>query len=258
MSNIIATRNDNILILALNRPEVRNAINAELGQELLQYLRQAASDDDIRAIVLTGTGELFCSGGDIGLVGNSTPLELRSFINNGVRQVVQQIQTMTKPVLCALNGPVAGAGIGLALACDMVIAVESATLVIAFGKIGLIPDGDIMQQLVQNVGLLRAKEIVLGCEPISAERAAEMGLYNLVVTEPQFDSAVAGWAERLANGPTQAMGIAKNMLREAARMPYDAFMDMESNSQGLLLTSEDHQEGIAAFQEKRTPRFCGR
>ena len=138
------------------------------------------------------------------------------------------------------------------------IAVENATLVIAFGKIGLIPDGDIMQQLVQNVGLLRAKEIVLGCEPISAERAAEMGLYNLVVTEPQFDSAVAGWAERLANGPTQAMGIAKNMLREAARMPYDAFMDMESNSQGLLLTSEDHQEGIAAFQEKRTPRFCGR
>ena len=258
MSTVIANQNDNILMLAMNRPEARNALDAELAAELLAYLRQAAGDDEIRAVVLTATGDIFSAGGDLSTVGGATPLELRSFINDGVRQVISQIQTMNKPVLAALNGPVAGAGIGLALACDIVVARESAAMVIAFGKIGLIPDAGIMQQLVQNVGLLRAKEIVLGCEPIDAERAAEMGLYNLVVPEAQFDSAVAGWAERLANGPTLAMGMAKNILREAARMSFDSFMDLEANSQALVKTSEDHIEGVAAFQEKRTPKFNGR
>ena len=257
-SHLLADLDSGILTLTLNRPEARNALNAELAAELLAYLRQAATDDDIRAVVITATGDLFSAGGDLSTVGNSSPLELRSFINDGIRQVISQIQTMNKPVLAALNGPVAGAGIGLALACDIVVANDSAAIVIAFGKIGLIPDAGIMQQLVQNVGLLRAKEIVLGCEPITAERAAEMGLYNLVVPEEQFDSAVAGWAERLANGPTLAMGMAKNILREAARMSFDSFMDLEANSQALVKTSEDHAEGVTAFLEKRNPTFSGR
>ena len=257
MSTVIATRNDNILMLALNRPEARNALNTEICTALLAYLRQAESDDEIRALVLTGTGNIFSAGGDLGEVAGFTPLELRTFLNDGIRQIVHVIQTMNKPVLAALNGPVAGAGIGLALACDIVVASEDATLVIAFGKIGLIPDAGIMQQLVQNIGLLRAKEIVLGCEPILAERAAEMGLYNLVVPQAQFDSAVAGWAERLANGPTLSMGMAKNILREAARLPYDAFMDLEANSQALVKTSSDHAEGVNAFREKRPPKFTG-
>ncbi|MDF1817044.1 MAG: enoyl-CoA hydratase-related protein [Immundisolibacteraceae bacterium] len=257
MPTVIATRQDNILMLALNRPEARNALNSELCGELLAYLRQAQADDEIRALVLTGTEDIFCAGGDLGEVASLTPIELRGFLNDGVRQIVHLIQTMNKPVLAALNGPVAGAGIGLALACDIVVACEEAAMVIAFGKVGLIPDAGIMQLLVQNIGLLRAKEIVLGCEPIAAERAAEMGLYNLVVPEGQFDSAVAGWAERLANGPTLSMGMAKNLMREAARMPYDAFMDLESNSQSLVKTSADHAEGINAFKEKRPPRFTG-
>lgn len=257
MSTVIATRNDNILMLAMNRPEARNALNSELCAELLAYLRQAEADDDIRALVITGTESIFSAGGDLGEVDSLTPLELRSFLNGGVREIVHTIQTMNKPVLAALNGPIAGAGIGIALACDIVVACEEATLVIAFGKVGLIPDAGIMQLLAQNVGLLRAKEIVLGCEPLPADRAAEMGLYNLVVPEAQFDSAVAGWAERLANGPTLSMGMAKNILREAARMPYDAFMSLETNSQALVKTSADHAEGIRAFKEKRPPKFTG-
>lgn len=257
MPTVIATRNDNILMLAMNRPQARNALNSELCAELLAYLRQAETDDEIRALVITGTEDIFCAGGDLGEVASFSPMELRSFLNDGVRQIVHLIQTMNKPVLAALNGPVAGAGIGLALACDIVVACEEAALVIAFGKVGLIPDAGIMQLLVQNIGLLRAKEIVLGCEPLAAERAAEMGLYNLVVPEAQFNSAVAGWAERLANGPTLAMGMAKNLMREAARMPYDAFMDLEANSQSLIKTSADHAEGISAFKEKRPPKFTG-
>jgi len=164
-------------------------------------------------------------------MGQTTPLGIRARINQGARRWVNLIGTLQKPVIAALNGPVAGAGVGLALACDYIIAVREAAFVIAFGKIGLIPDAGAMQAMVQNIGLLRAKEIVLNAEPISAQRALEIGLYNQVVAKDEFQAAVLKQARKFAAGPTLAMGMAKNILREAARLPYDAFMDLEANSQ---------------------------
>ncbi|MEC9341196.1 MAG: enoyl-CoA hydratase-related protein [Pseudomonadota bacterium] len=246
-----------IATLTLNRPESRNAISLALSAALLEVLKRVAQDPQVRAVVITGAGKLFCAGGDLSEVAGTTPLDIRARINNGARQWVRLIGTMHKPVLCALNGPAAGAGVGLALACDHIIAVEEASFVIAFGKIGLIPDAATLQAMVQNIGLLRAKEIVFNAEPVSAARAAQLGLYNRVVPRAEFADAVRAQAEAFAHGPTVAIGMAKVALKEAARMTYDAFMDLEANSQALAISTEDHKEGMAAFREKRNPFFRG-
>ena len=253
----IATR-ERVRWITLNRPESRNALNDTLLEELPVAFDDANGDPAVRAVVLTGAGSVFCAGGDLKqLLEGRGPLDVRHLLTTRITPMVQRLRTMDKPVICALNGAVAGGGLALPLACDLVIAAEEARFVTAFGKIGAIPDAAVMYLMAQNIGLLRAKEIILRSRILNAREAYDLGLYNTVVAADALESTANEWAKELANGPTMAFTLAKNALREATRMPFEAFMELEANSQALMHLTHDHDEGVQAFLAKRPPNFTG-
>ncbi len=244
--------------LTLNRPQVRNAMNNRMLDELRHTLEAVNLDTRVRVLVLRGAGPVFCAGGDLrDLFTDTHPVAIRNLLSHRIRPLSHALITLDKPVVCALHGPVAGAGLLLALGADFVIATEDASFVTAFGKIGAIPDAGVMWLLAQHVGLIRAKDIVLRARTLSAAQALELGIYTEVVPKTGFEDVVQGLAAELADGPTLAMAFAKHALRDALRMPFDAFMDLEAAGQALMHASHDHQEGVQAFLEKRQPRFTG-
>lgn len=245
--------------ITLNRPEVRNAMNRAMLGELVQALEAANLDQDVRCVVLTGEGPVFCAGGDIkDLFTDTNPVTIRHMLSQRIRPMARALFTMDKPVLTVLNGAVAGAGLALPLASDLVLASTEARFVTAFGKIGAIPDAAVMYLMAQHLGLLRAKEIVLRARTLSAQEALDIGLYTEVVEADALAARGRELAAELAAGPTLAMVLAKHALRDAVRMPFDAFLDLEATSQALMHASHDHHEGVQAFIEKRTPQFTGR
>ncbi|MBC7162997.1 MAG: enoyl-CoA hydratase/isomerase family protein [Immundisolibacter sp.] len=248
-----------VATITLNRPQVRNAMNGRMIEELRQTLEAVNLDTGVRVLVLRGAGPVFCAGGDLrDLFTDTHPVAIRNLIALRIRPLSRALITLDKPLVCALQGPVAGAGLAMALAADFVIATEEASFVTAFGKIGAIPDAGVMWLLAQHVGLMRAKDIVLRAKTLTAAQALDLGIYTEVVPKAGFDDAVNGLVAELAEGATLAMTFAKHALRDAVRMPFDAFMDLESAGQGLMHASHDHHEGVQAFLEKRAPRFTGR
>lgn len=240
--------------ITLNRPDKLNAFNAQMHKELIAALRQAARDPEVRCLVITGAGRGFCAGQDLADV-NGQPIG--DLVRQNYNVWVTQIRTMEKPVLAAVNGVAAGAGCSLALASDLIIMADRASLVQAFVKVGLVPDTGASYFLPRLIGYHKAMELALFGEKISAQQAFELGLCNRVVPEAEFEAVVSDWAERLAQGP-RSMGWIKRQFTRGLEQDLASVLELEAYGQEAAVQTEDAREAIKAFLEKRPPRFTGR
>jgi 2-(1,2-epoxy-1,2-dihydrophenyl)acetyl-CoA isomerase len=247
---------DGVATLTLNRPEALNALNSELRRALLSALEATARDDAVRSIVMTGAGRGFCAGAD--LRGGANERDFRAVLSAEYNPLIEAIRDQPKPVVAAVNGVAAGAGVSLAFAADIVVASDEARFVPAFGRIGLVPDSGLSRVLVRAVGRHRAFEILMGERQLGADDAHALGLVAAVVPGDRLADAARELARRLAEGPTVSIGLTKRLLNAAEEATLAESLDAEAALQDLAGRSEDHAEGVAAFGAKRDPRFTGR
>lgn len=246
---------DGVGTITLNRPDSLNALNATMRRELAAALKAAGRDDAVRCLVLTGEGRGFCSGAD--LRGGDGERDFRHVLTTEYNPLMTAIRELPKPVIAAVNGVAAGAGASLALACDLVYASEDARFIQAFIRIGLVPDSGSTRTLVRALGRHRAAELMFTGEPMSAAEAAAAGLVNRVFPATEFADGVREAARRLAAAPTVAIGLAKRSINHAEQADLAASMAFEAALQDVAGRTDDHGEGLAAFAEKRDPRFTG-
>ncbi|WP_127108786.1 enoyl-CoA hydratase-related protein [Pararhodobacter zhoushanensis] len=243
-------------IITMNRPTLMNALNAQMRAEITHAVRDLGAR--MRVLVLTGEGRAFCSGQDLGDGASVNDLDLGRILREEYEPMLRAIQECPVPVISAVNGAAAGAGANLALAADVVIATQSAVFLQAFTRIGLIPDAGGTYWLPRLVGFARAMGQALFAEPVSADKAAEMGLIWASIPDDQFAAEWKKRAAQLANGPTLAYGAVKRALRESLGNDLDAQLDTEARLQGEMGATRDFREGVMAFLEKRPAKFEGR
>ena len=251
---------DGVGLIRLNRPDDGNAITLEMALELLDAASRCDEDPGVRAVVLTGSGKMFCAGGNLKVFaaqGEGVSSYLKK-VTQALHAAISRFNRMAAPVVAAINGTAAGGGLSLALATDIAIAAESAKFTLAYTRVGLIPDGASTYFLARLVGLRRAKEMVLLNPVLSANQALEWGLINRVVADDQVMTAALEMARQLATGPTQAFGASKRLILSGATESLESQMEKESRTIAAMAGSPDGQEGIAAFIGKRTPTFTGR
>jgi 2-(1,2-epoxy-1,2-dihydrophenyl)acetyl-CoA isomerase len=245
-----------VTTLTLNRPDALNALTAELRRELLAAIKAASRDAEVRAVVVTGAGRAFCAGAD--LRGGSGEREFRRVLTDEYNPLIEAIRALPKPVIAAVNGVAAGAGVSLALAADVVVAAEDARFLPAFHRIGLVPDSGLTRTLVRAMGRHRAFEVLMGERQLSAGEAQAAGLVAAVVPSDRLADAVRELAERLASGPTRAIGLTKRLIVDAENASLSDSLAAEAALQEVAGRTEDHAEGVSAFTEKRDPAFRGR
>jgi 2-(1,2-epoxy-1,2-dihydrophenyl)acetyl-CoA isomerase len=246
--------------IELNRPERLNAWNDQLSIDLLAGLNAAAGDPAVRAVLVTGAGRAFSSGADLGdrLGGQSGPPDVYSRLTERYHPVIVTIRQMPKPVVSAVTGAAAGIGLSLALACDLVVAAESAYFLLAFVNIGLVPDGGSSVLVPSRVGFARAAELAMLGERLPARQALEWGLINRVWPDDEFTTRSGDLLERLANGPTRSYAGIKRELNRWLYDRIDAQLEFEAGIQQEMAGSADFAEGVLAFSQKRPPTFTGR
>lgn len=257
MSVELAKR-DGVATVTLNRPDKLNALTDEMYARLIAIFAELAGDASVRAVIVTAAGRGFCSGSDVGGMLKTDMVEGRRRLQQRHHRMIQSIAYLEKPVIAAVRGPVAGIGFSIALACDLIVASETARFSQIFKNIGLIPDGGSVFFLTQYLGIARAKELVYTARMLPAAEAHEWGLVTRVTPDAELESAALALAEDLAGSATYALGLAKKMFQTMYVPTLETLLETESLSQTLARLTEDHREGVTAFRDKRKPKFTGR
>lgn len=258
--SILTEQYDNVLEITLNRPDKLNSFNAEMHEALFTAVTEAEQNADCRALLITGAGRGFCAGQDLGDrdPNSEEEFDLGETLETYYNPLVRKLRSLNKPVLCAVNGVAAGAGVNVALACDMVFAAKSAKFIQAFCKIGLVPDAGGTWSLTHLLGEARAKGLAMTGMPLSADKALEWGMIWSVVEDDKLMETVRKQAIDFAKGPTIGLGLAKQAIQAAATNDFSTHLDLERDSQRQAGKTPDYAEGVKAFLEKRAPNFTGK
>ena len=259
-STILFEVKNNVARITMNRPEAANALNAEMGKDLMHAALRCSEDSNIRAVVLTGTGRMFSGGGDLksfAAHGDDTPYHLKE-VTTYLHAAISRFTRMDAPLIAAVNGTAAGAGMSLCCFCDLVLAGESAKFTMAYTRVGLTPDGSSTYFLPRIVGLKRALELTLTNRLLSAQEAMEWGIVTRVVPDANLQTEADTLAAQLAAGATGAFGAAKRLLHSGFSETLETQMELESQAIAARVRTADGQEGIAAFLEKRAAKFTNK
>ncbi|MCX5147138.1 enoyl-CoA hydratase-related protein [Streptomyces sp. NPDC048550] len=248
--------------ITLNRPEAMNAVTWDQRERVIALLAKASADPAVRAVVVTATGKGFCAGADLrgapAAPGERVAGDVARMIRLGAQRLITAVLDCEKPVLAAVNGTAAGIGAHLALACDLVIAAESARFIEVFVRRGLVPDGGGAYLLPRLVGPQKAKELMFFGDAVPAAEAERLGLVNRVVPAEELEAAAREWAERLAQGPTRALALTKQLVNASLDGGRAAALAAEATAQEINMTTADANEGVASFVERRSPKYLGR
>ncbi|MFF7136845.1 MULTISPECIES: enoyl-CoA hydratase-related protein [unclassified Streptomyces] len=261
VSEVLHAVDGQVAHLTLNRPEALNAITPGQRERLIQLLGEASADPGVRAVVLTGTGRGFCAGADLrggAAAGERVAGDVARVIRDGAQRLIAAVLDCEKPVIAAVNGTAAGLGAHLALACDLVLAAESARFIEVFVRRGLVPDGGGAYLLPRLVGPRRAKELMFFGDALSAPDAERLGLVNRTVPDGELDKTARAWAARLAAGPTRALALTKQLVNASLDSDRATAFAAEAAAQEINMTTADAQEGVASFVERRSPEYRGR
>lgn len=259
-SNLLYSITDNVCTITLNRPEIYNSFNEQMKKELNDALKEAEKDSGVRCLIIRGAGEeAFCSGQDLKEhSGKETRRSLKESLEKSYNPIIRRMRSMEKPIIGMINGVAAGAGMSLALACDMRIMSEAAKLIEVFIRIALVPDSGSHWFLPRLVGMAKAFEYAALGKDISAAEAERVGLVNKVVAAAELEKVTMEIAGNLAKAPTKSIGLIKRTLNKALSSDLDSLLDYEAYIQEIASLTEDHKEGLQAFLEKRTAQFKGK
>lgn len=261
MSEVRHIVDGQVSYITLNRPEVLNALTPGQRDLVVELLDRASADPDVRAVVLTGTGRGFCAGADLrgaSGAGERVAGDVARTLRLGAQRLIAAVLDCEKPVIAAVNGTAAGLGAHLAFACDLVLAAESAKFVEVFVRRGLVPDGGGAYLLPRLIGPRRAKELMFFGEALTAREAERLGLVNRVLEDEELTKTAREWAERLAAGPTRALALTKQLVNASLDTDRATAFAAEAAAQEINMTTQDAQEGVASFVERRSPEYRGR
>lgn len=248
--------NEGIATITLNRPSAYNAFTETMNKEITNAIKIANRNDDVRCIVFTGEGKAFCSGQDLQDVDEDT--NHADFLRSRYHPMLKAIKHISKPVVAAINGTAAGAGVSLALAADFRLVQPDIKFVSAFVGIGLVPDAGWLYMLPRLIGYAKAMEITVLGKPFSGREAYEWGLATEVIGPDEWDEKVKAFAQNLANMPTKSIALVKRYMMDSMNESFEEFLEKEAYAQRIAGLSRDHQEGVHAFKEKRKPTFIGK
>ncbi|MEV5282150.1 enoyl-CoA hydratase-related protein [Streptomyces sp. NPDC051994] len=260
-SLVLHATDNGVSWITLNRPEALNAVTWDQRERVISLLGAASADPAVRAVVITATGKGFCAGADLrGAAtsgGERVAGDVARTIRQGAQRLIAAVLDCEKPVIAAVNGTAAGLGAHLALACDLVLAAESAKFIEVFVRRGLVPDGGGAYLLPRLVGPQRAKELMFFGDALRAADAERMGLVNRVVADTELTATARQWAERLATGPTRALALTKHLVNASLDADRTAAFAAEAWAQEINMTTHDANEGVAGFVERRAPKYRG-